>query len=170
MATAGCAASHAAMWRAFAQCRSIRTARVFAPRSTSQASNGPATAPVAFWVNRSRSPSAGSATTTAPPTTSLCPPRYFVVEWTDTSAPSASGCWRYGVAKVLSTASRPPTAWISLASTAMSATLSSGFVGVSHHSSRVRPGRRAARTASGSPSGTGVYSTPHSANTFANSR
>jgi hypothetical protein len=37
------------------QCRSIRTARVFSPRSTSQASNGPATAPIAFWWKPIRS-------------------------------------------------------------------------------------------------------------------
>ena len=55
---------------AFRECWSIRTARVFTPRSVSHASNGPATAPVAFCRNASRSPSAGSATTTAPPTTS----------------------------------------------------------------------------------------------------
>ena len=43
--------------------------------------------------------------TTAPPTTSECPPRYFVVLWTEMSAPSFNGFWRYGLAKVLSTTS-----------------------------------------------------------------
>ena len=42
----------------------------------------------------------------APPTTSEWPPRYLVVECTTTSAPSASGCCRYGVANVLSTTQR----------------------------------------------------------------
>ena len=79
---------------ALRQCRSMRTARVLIPRSVSQASNGPATAPVAFCKKASRSPSSGSATTTAPPTTSEWPPRYLVVEWTTASAPSASGCCR----------------------------------------------------------------------------
>ena len=41
--------------------------------------------------------------------TSEWPPRYFVVECSATSAPSASGCWRYGVAKVLSTTTSAPT-------------------------------------------------------------
>ena len=80
--------------RAFSLCRSIRTPSVLIPRMVSQASNGPATEPVAFCRNASRSPSAASATTIAPPTTSEWPPRYLVVEWTTTSAPSASGCCR----------------------------------------------------------------------------
>ena len=91
-----------------AQCRSIRTPSVLMPRSTSHASNGPATAPIAFWWNASSSPSSASAATSAPPTTSEWPPRYFVVECTTTSAPSASGCCRYGEAKVLSTTSSAP--------------------------------------------------------------
>jgi hypothetical protein len=33
---------------------------------------------------------------------------YFVVECTTTSAPRASGCWRYGEANVLSTTSTAP--------------------------------------------------------------
>src|SRR5215475_13295581 len=122
---------------AFAQCRSIRTASVFTPRSTSQLSNGPGTAPMAFWWYASRSPRPGSATTSAPPTTSECPPRYFVVECRTTSAPSASGCCRYGEAKVLSTTSSAPCPWASPASAVMSAIPSSGLVGVSHQTIRV---------------------------------
>ena len=34
---------------AFSLCRSIRTASVLMPRSTSQESKGPAIAPIAFW-------------------------------------------------------------------------------------------------------------------------
>ena len=49
--------------------------------------------------------SSGRSSPTKPPTTSEWPPRYFVVEWTTMSAPSSSGCWRYGVANVLSTTS-----------------------------------------------------------------
>ena len=96
------------MARALLSCRSIRTASVLSPRSVSHASNGPATAPDAFWWNRTASARfvvpvgassptgswAPSATTSAPPTTSECPPMYFVVECTTTSAPSASGCCR----------------------------------------------------------------------------
>ena len=46
----GCAASMSATRCAFWPCRSIRTARVFTPRSVSHASNGPPAAPVAFWM------------------------------------------------------------------------------------------------------------------------
>ena len=38
---------------------------------------------------------------------SLCPLMYFVVEWTTTSIPSASGFWKYGVMKVLSQIDAP---------------------------------------------------------------
>ena len=40
------------------------------PRSTSQESNGPATAPIAFWWKVTCSASSSSAMTSAPPTTS----------------------------------------------------------------------------------------------------
>jgi hypothetical protein len=117
------------------------------PRSTSHASNGPATAPIAFWWKAERSASVGVATTSAPPTTSECPPRYFVVECTTTSAPRVSGCCRYGEAKVLSTTSSAP------ASCATSA--SAGDVGDVEQRVGRRlapdhpgPGRIAARTAS----------------------
>ena len=80
---------------AFSLCRSMRTASVLMPRSTSQESKGPATAPIAFWWYASSSPSSSSAVTiSAPPTTSEWPPMYLVGECTTTSAPSASGCWR----------------------------------------------------------------------------
>ena len=66
------------------------------------------------------------------------PPRYFVVEWTTMSAPSSSGRWRYGVAKVLSTATTAPAACAASATARMSTTFSSGFVGVSSQTRRVR--------------------------------
>ena len=106
--TAGARVRKSTTRAALSQCRSIRTPSVLMPRSTSQASNGPATAPIAFWWNASSRPRSASATTSAPPTTSECPPRYFVVECTTTSAPSASGCCRYGEANVLSTTSSAP--------------------------------------------------------------
>ena len=59
------------------------------------------------------------------------PPAYFVVECTATSAPSSSGCWRYGVAKVLSTITRAPAECAKSTIAAMSAMLSNGLVGVS---------------------------------------
>ena len=88
---------------AFAQCAHAQCS-VFTPRSTRQQSNGPGTPP---------SDSAGSDAlghrrsfvAATPPTTSLCPFRYFVVECTTTSAPSSSGRWKYGVMNVLSTTS-----------------------------------------------------------------
>jgi hypothetical protein len=53
------------------------------------------------------------------------------------SAPSASGCWRYGDAKVLSTASFAPCLCATSAMAAMSRICSSGFVGVSIQTSFV---------------------------------
>lgn len=94
---------------------------------------------------------------------------YLVVEWTTTSAPSSSGRWRYGEAKVLSTTSSAPASRATEASTAMSAMPSSGFVGVSTQMIFVS-GRTAARTAPTSASGTGSNATPHGSATFANSR
>src|SRR5690242_3744938 len=99
-------------------------------------------------------------TTTAPPTTSEWPPQYLVVEWVTMSAPSDSGCWRYGLAKVLSTTSRAPASWATAASASMSAMPSSGLVGVSTQTIFVVPGRMAARTASTSPMGAMECSTP----------
>ena len=43
------------MASALSQWRSIRTARVFRPRNTSQESNGPATPPTALWWNATAS-------------------------------------------------------------------------------------------------------------------
>jgi hypothetical protein len=71
---------------------------------------------------------------------------------------------------VLSTTSR---AWASCASDASPATStmpSSGFVGVSHQTSFVTPGRMAARTASRSDCCTVVYSMPQCRSTLSTSR
>src|SRR6478736_477296 len=76
---------------ALSQWRSIRSASVLSPRRVSHASNGPATAPIAFWWKVTFSARSRSLTTNAPPTTSECPPQYFVVECTTTSAPRDSG-------------------------------------------------------------------------------
>ena len=69
--------------------------------------------------------------------TSEWPPRYFVVEWTTTSAPSSSGRCRYGVANVLSTTSIAPTSCAASAAARMSTMFSSGFVGDSIQTMRV---------------------------------
>ena len=130
------------------------------PRWTRKQSNGPGTAPTEFCTNRTASWSSGSATTTAPPTTSECPPRYLVVEWTTAPAPSSSGRWTTGVAKVLSTATSASPAISAIA--AMSTMLSSGLVGVSTQITRVL-GRIAARTASRSVWSTRSYSIPNRA-------
>ena len=94
-----------------------------------------------------------------PPTTSLWPPRYFVAECTTTSAPSVSGCWRYGVANVLSTTTSAPRSWASCATASMSIHVSSGLVGVSSQTTRVSSGHAAA-SASTSVRSTADHSTP----------
>ena len=129
LSTAGCAARRSARVAALAEERSTRRCRVRRPRSASHASNGPGIAP-----SRSRRPlstahSASSAVTTAPMRTSLWPARYLVAEWTTMSAPSASGCWSRGVAKVLSTTTYAPASWAAAMIVAMSASSSAGLVG-----------------------------------------
>ncbi len=136
----------------------------------SHESNGPDTAPMAFWWKVIRSARSRSRTTIAPPTTSEWPPQYFVVECTTTSAPRVSGCWRYGDAKVLSTTSSAPASWATAASASMSPMLSSGLVGVSTQTTLVSPGRIAARTASTSETGAGVCARPRGSSTLAKSR
>jgi len=98
-------------------------------------SNGPGTAPTAFWTNLSRSYQSCERVTATPPITSEWPLRYFVVECTMKSAPSSKGLWLAGVANVLSTAT---SAFRRRASTpSMSTTFSRGFVGLSTQISRV---------------------------------
>ena len=89
--------------------RSIRTASVFTPRSTSQASNGPGTAPSDFCRNRRRSAIVGRSSRrsrrrrpsgrrgTSSSSAGRCPRR------------GRAGVCRYGVANVLSTTSSAPT-------------------------------------------------------------
>ena len=126
------------------------------PRSTSHASNGDRIAPAAFWTNWILSACALCRSTTAPPTVSLCPFRNLVVEWMTASAPSESGCWRYGVAKVLSTTSIAPTACDASAALRMSTTLSIGFDGVSTQTMRTSSSRYETRLSSNSLAGTYV--------------
>ncbi|MNV80404.1 hypothetical protein D3C71_1740060 [compost metagenome] len=65
------------------------------------------------------------------------PFRYLVAECMTTSAPSASGCWLHGVAKVLSTTRISLCALAIFDRAAMSASFIRGLVGVSTHSIRV---------------------------------
>ena len=88
-----------------------------------------------------------------PPIVSLWPPRYFVVECTTASAPSSSGCCRYGVAKVLSTTSSAPTACAAAAALRMSTMFSIGFDGVSTQTSFTSSSRCDARLSSNSRRG-----------------
>jgi hypothetical protein len=66
---------------------------------------------------------------------SECPDRNLVTLCTTTSAPSSSGRWRRGVAKVLSTTAGTPARWAPSHSPFRSAIVISGFVGDSIHSS-----------------------------------
>ncbi len=118
---------------------------------------GPGTEPAALRVNVSAAASSAELVATKPPMTSECPLRYLLVEWTTASAPSSSGRWRYGVAKVLSTTQRAPRSRATAARAAMSTTARPGFVGDSTQTSRVRS-VQAAATASRSPRSTGVKS------------
>ena len=97
---------------------------------------------------RTRSHSASSrAKPSAPATTSEWPFRYLVAECITTSAPSASGRVKTGVAQVESTASRAPAAWAIRAAPAMSLTPQSGLLGVSSQISFVAPGLTARSSA-----------------------
>ena len=87
---------------------------------------------------------------TAPPTTSLWPLRYFVVECTTMSAPSASGRCQPGDRNVLSATTSAPIACARLAMSAMSVMRSSGLLGVSIHTRRAGFDS-AASTAASSP-------------------
>ena len=78
------------------------------PRSVSQQSNGDGTAPVAFCRNLTGSKTAASRASTAPWIRSEWPARYFVTLWTTRSAPRLNGCWKNGVANVLSTTTSAP--------------------------------------------------------------
>ena len=130
---------------------------------------GPGTAPEELRTKRISSASAPSFTTTMPPMMSEWPLRYLVVEWTTTSAPSSSGRWLKGEAKVLSTISSAPAPCAISAITRRSQSRIIGLVGVSTWRIRV-VGRSARRTASGSLASTKVKSMPSLASTRVNTR
>ena len=73
------------------------------PRSASQASSEPGTAPETVRARRSASATFGSRVTSTPASASECPERNLVAECMTRSAPSSRGRSRMGVAKVLST-------------------------------------------------------------------
>src|SRR5262249_60457365 len=100
---------------------------------------------------------------------SECATTYVVVECTTMSAPSASGCCRYGEANVLSTTTTAPTECARSATAAMSTIFSSGFVGVSTHTT---PGPRVSAFSTVSRSLRSAYSNayPWPASTFEKSR
>ena len=146
--TRGWRSRKAATAAAFVQCRSMRTASVF---SAAQHEPGVERAghraerlleegePLGESRRRSsrgsrrRRPSGrrGTSSSSAAPT----------------SAPSVSGCWRYGVANVLSTTTMAPTACAASAAAWMSTRFSSGFVGDSSQTSFVRSSTCSARLA-----------------------
>ena len=141
-----CPSRRCAIASAFSLCRCIRMPRVLMPRDVRNASNGLDTAPAANWVNStcSATSSCPAANTRPPPTMSEWPPRYFVVECTTTSAPSAMGCCSAGDAKVLSTTTSTPASLPSSASAATSEIFIRGFEGVSTQSTLVAPSSMAA--------------------------
>ena len=82
-------------------------------------------------------PASSRRLTTAPPSTSLRPPRYFVVACMTRSQPRSSGRCSAGEAKVLSATARAPLRCAIAATSAMSTHCSSGFDGVSIQTRRV---------------------------------
>ena len=127
---------------AFAQCRSIRTASVFTPRSTSQASNGPGIAPSDFCRNASRSAIASSFVAAKPPMTSEWPPRYFVVECSDDVRAERERLLEVRRReRVVDDDDARRRACAASDAAAMSTMLSAGFVGVSSQTNCVRSSR-----------------------------
>src|SRR5260370_891286 len=136
------------------------------PRSRSQASTGPKSAPFEVRsATRRVQNSSATAVTNAPATTSVWPFKYLVAECMTRSQPSLIGWVSTAAATVLSIATRAPAVCPSSAAAAMSVTTHVGLAGLSSQSSFVLPGRRAALIASRSPSSTSSTCTPHSAAT-----
>ena len=146
--TFGCASSHSASAWALRPWCSRRACSVRRPRRVMKLSNGAPVSPRQFAHHASCSCSALVRATTAPPTTSLWPFRYLVVECTTRSAPKASGCCQPGDRKVLSTTTSAPQAWARALTAAMSVMRSSGLLGVSIHTSAAGCDRAAASAAS----------------------
>ena len=112
--------------------------------------------PVTARIWRSLVVHSGAAATT-PPMASPCPPRNLVALCSTMAAPCRKGCWRTGLAKVLSTSSGTPSA--AAATRAMSTSSRLGLAGVSRITRPVS-GRSAAWTPSGVVNVTSLPSTP----------
>ena len=107
--------------------------------------------------------SSSRAVASAPATTSVWPPRYFVAECMTRSAPSARGCVCTGVAHVESTARTAPASWAIVAAAAMSVTSQVGLAGVSAQTRRVGAARTFAARSSSDPLSYSSTRTPHAA-------
>ena len=153
--------------RALAACAAIRRCSVRSPRCTRKQSNGPGTAPIAFWTKRTRSWSSGRARSPRR--------RRHRSGRRGTSSSSARRSRRRARAGAGSpawrTCCRPRRARRRLRATtpAMSTTFSSGFVGVSTQTSVVS-GRTARSSASRSVWSTRSYSSPQRVSTLSTSR
>ncbi len=122
------------MASALADWRASRSGSVFRPRSASQASNGPGMPPPLDRQALTSASSPASRLTTAPRITSECPEIALVSEYSEAVAPASSGRWSRPVATVLSTIMGAPARAARAPRRLRSATRSSGFVGVSAHS------------------------------------
>src|ERR671919_556423 len=147
-----CSASRCAV----ALCWWTRAASVRMPRSPFQASNGEAWAPWTRCQPQTASMSSRPPAIT-PSRASLCPAMPLVAAWSTRSAPSDSGCWTTGVAKVESTTVNGPG---TAATASMSVSVSAGLAGVSTKTSWVLPGRTASTNCWGSVPSTNVTSMP----------
>jgi hypothetical protein len=92
----------------FSSCARIRACNVRTPRRHRKLSNGAPVTPITFAHQPKRSASSAVEAMTAPPTTSLCPFKYLVVECITTSAPRESGCCHTGDRNVLSATTKAP--------------------------------------------------------------
>ena len=81
------------------------------------------------------------------------------------SAPSVTGCCRYGVANVLSTTTSAPRACATDATASMSKHVNNGLVGLSNHTIPVSSGH-AATSASMSLRSTAVHGNPSGCHTL----
>src|SRR5256885_5129110 len=109
----------------------MRQARVRMPRITNQELKGEGTPPMICSVCLHFSKNSFFfANIKAPPITSLCPPKYFVVECMAMSVPSSIGRCRAGVAQVLSSSVIAPALRAISQTAAMSTTFNIGLEGV----------------------------------------
>ena len=131
------------------------------PRSTSHASNGPATAPIAFWWNASSLAELGVGRDERAADDVGVPAEVLRRRVHDDVGAERERLLQVGRGEgVVDDQQRAGVVRDRRPAPAMSAMPSSGLVGVSHPDRPWCSGRIAARTASRSASGTGVYSTP----------